>query len=351
MELLQVQGTSEPRAFRLVGELDLSGVQALLVIEGLSPHGDVQLDLAGLRFLDGAGLDFLSRIAQRISGDLVLENPRLSIEKLIKRITARDGVENVVLRSTGPVGDGRTTEALPGNLTKTLVTAYSPESLCRWLVAATSKEIEGADFVGLTLWQDGHPDIPAFSHKLAAELDGVQIKSGEGPSLEAIRDRAITQSQSLIEERRWREFSNFALYGGVACVVAIPLAVEEDAFGALSLYGQREQAFTDQGIKAACEVADQAAVAIANALHYWNAKELIRQLQEALESRAVIDQAKGILMAREGISADEAFRTLRKASQRGNMKVRDLAQRVLDGVVPAASGKASHPRGSLKVQS
>lgn len=342
MDLLQVQETSEPRAYRLMGELDLSSVQALLVVEGLTPHGDVQLDLAGLRFLDGAGLDSLSRIAQHISGDLVLENPRLSIEKLIRRIAARDGLDNVVLRSTGPVVDGPTTEKLPENLAKTLVTAYSPESLCRWLVCAACRDIAGADFAGLILWQDGHPDIPAFSHQVAADLDGVQIQSGEGPSLEAIREREVTQSQSLIQERRWREFSNYALYGGVVCVVAIPLAVEKDAFGALSLYGQREHAFGDQDIQSARELADLAAVPIANALNYWNAKELIRQLQEALESRAVIDQAKGILMAREGMSAEEAFKTLRKASQRGNMKVRDLAQRVLDGVLPPAPGKPSN---------
>jgi len=348
VELLQVQETSEPREFRLVGELDLSTVEVLLVVERLTPSGDVTLDLAELRFLDAAGLESLRRIARHITGHLVIQNPRLSIEKLIRRMAARDRLEILVLRSTGPIGEGPVIEALPEDLTKTLVTAHSPESLCRWLVAAVCREIPDSDFVGITLWQDGHPDVPAFSHQAAADLEGVQIKSGEGPGLDAIRDVQVTQSRSLIQERRWREFSNYALYGGVVCVVAIPLVVEREAFGALSLYCQKEDVFDDQSIEDAADLAGQAAVAIANALHYWNAKELIRQLQEALESRAVIDQAKGILMAREGVSADEAFRTLRKASQRGNMKVRELAQRVLDGVAQPPSSKHV---GSLKLPS
>lgn len=71
---------------------------------------------------------------------------------------------------------------------------------------------------------------------------------------------------------------------------------------------------------------------IANSTLYWQANELAVQLREALESRAVIDQAKGILMARDGVSADEAFSLLLKASQRGNCKVRDIAQTLVSEV-------------------
>ncbi|HEX2383900.1 MAG TPA: ANTAR domain-containing protein, partial [Acidimicrobiales bacterium] len=98
--------------------------------------------------------------------------------------------------------------------------------------------------------------------------------------------------------------------------------------GAFNLYARKPSAFTAQDHDRGTLFAEQAAVAIANTEVYWRTYNLTQNLQTALENRDVIGQAKGILMARHGFSADEAFDELRRASQRRNVKLRDVADSV-----------------------
>ncbi len=168
----------------------------------------------------------------------------------------------------------------------------------------------------------------ASSDDLAARVDQHQYDEGEGPCLEAIETGAPVRSVLFVEETRWSKFSKMAAAEGVAGSYSVPLQAAERTVGALNLYSQtRPFAEGDQEISEA--FAGQAAVAVANADAYHQALELSRHLEEALKSRDVIGQAKGIIMERERVTADHAFDMLRKVSQAKNVKLREVAELVV----------------------
>jgi GAF domain-containing protein len=108
--------------------------------------------------------------------------------------------------------------------------------------------------------------------------------------------------------------------------------------GALNLYSRRERAFTDRDRETGELFASQAAIVLANAQAYWDARELSTGLGEAMKNRAVIEQAKGVLMGAQGYDEDEAFQVLVRASQRENVKLRAIAQRIVDNATARRRG-------------
>ena len=111
--------------------------------------------------------------------------------------------------------------------------------------------------------------------------------------------------------------------------MSLPLVAHDQGLGALNLYSRTAGAFSDDDEQLGLVLAEQASVAVANAEVYWRTKELTDELEQALQSRDVIGQAKGILMAREGFNADQAFDVLRRASQRSNLKLREVAEEIV----------------------
>jgi GAF domain-containing protein len=128
---------------------------------------------------------------------------------------------------------------------------------------------------------------------------------------------------------RWPEFSIVAAQAGVQSVLAVPLVANSQPIGALNLYSKSAGGYDDAAEETALLFSEQAAVACANAEVYWRTYTLTENLREALESRDVIGQAKGILMARRNCTPDAAFELLRKASQHRNTKLRDVAEQVV----------------------
>ncbi len=187
----------------------------------------------------------------------------------------------------------------------------------------------GPSAAAVAVRNSGHPTCAAASDELSGTGANLEIQLGEGPILDTLRLGHRQRSSSLVTEKRWREFTTAALYAGVASVMAEPLPAHGSTFGALALYSTRENAFNESSFGQAANLACKAAVVLANANLYWQATELADQLKEALESRAAIDQAKGILMAREGVAPEEAFSMLLRASQTGNLKVRDIALKLV----------------------
>jgi GAF domain-containing protein len=114
--------------------------------------------------------------------------------------------------------------------------------------------------------------------------------------------------------------------------LSIPLQVRGETLGALNLYSKTLSAFEGTGAANADLFGEHAAVAVANAYTFANALRLSENLKEALKSRELIGEAKGILMAREGVTEDEAFEMLRRASQRANLKLRDIAQELVNKI-------------------
>lgn len=329
MDLLRIYQT-EPRGFRLVGELDLSCLDLMKEVEQLaSAGGDIHLDLTRLTFVDGAGLDRLAGLARTLaknSSRLVALRPQRAIERLLKRLAAVEKLDNVVIsRLSKMVEDSFEARDLPRDLSRVMVSDYTPEGACRLVAELAVAGIPGAESASVTVRNAGHPTCAASSDQMAESLGAVEVQLNEGPSVDVLRTGRRHLSASLVTEKRWPEFSNRALYSGVASVMSQPLPAHGSTFGALTVYSTREGAFSDRSFEQAAGLAAQGAVVIANSNLYWQASELTDQLKEALESRAVIDQAKGILIAREHISADEAFSLLLRASQTGNVKVRDIA--------------------------
>ena len=112
--------------------------------------------------------------------------------------------------------------------------------------------------------------------------------------------------------------------------LSLPLLVGEGSVGALNFYSTKEDGFSDEDRRNSATFALQAAVVLANAQAYWDARTLNEHLAEAMRSRATIEQAKGILMAQSNVGPDAAFELLRSASQRENRKLRDIAQELVD---------------------
>ena len=194
--------------------------------------------------------------------------------------------------------------------------------------------IDGCDYAGVSLLKARTVDTPAASDDVSKLVDAIQYETGEGPCLDAIREHEVFETGDLGEEQRWPKFSSRARREtGITSMLCFRLFVDGDTLGALNLYSKATDAFDDASRTVGLVFAAHAAVALSTAMHD-------EQMEEALLSRDLIGQAKGILMAREGVTADQAFDMLRRASQRLNVKLRDVAGGVVDrsGAPPAAGG-------------
>ena len=196
--------------------------------------------------------------------------------------------------------------------------------------------IGGCDHAGVTFIKAKDLSTAASSSDVPLKVDAIQYETGEGPCLDAIRHQEVYRTGDLASETRWPRFANRAQKEtGVTSMLCFRLFVDGDTLGALNLYSKAADAFDDEAIKVGSVFAAHAAVALSSALHD-------EQMEEALQSRDLIGQAKGILMARERIGPDEAFDMLRRASQRLNLKLRDIAREIAES---AQASKSAPPAG------
>jgi GAF domain-containing protein len=164
--------------------------------------------------------------------------------------------------------------------------------------------------------------------ELPARVAKVQSDTGEGPCLEAIHRRTPVRVDDSGAERRWSAFTERIAGEPFASMLSVPLLVGSEAIGSLSLYSDEPGVFDADAEEMGFVLAHHAAVAIAGAREEEG-------LLRALGNRDLIGQAKGILMERHKVTADEAFRLLVRASQTLNVKLRDLAAEL------AATGEIS----------
>ena len=192
-----------------------------------------------------------------------------------------------------------------------------------------TETVPGCDIASITTLRAGKPITPAFTGKIALLLDQMQYELGDGPCLAAIRHRGL-EHVSIASDDRWPAFVSEASDHGVLATMSVPLGNDETVMGALNLYSETEAEYDSASREVACGFADQLGVAVATATLYMESYELSRQLQQALESRAVIEQAKGILMAAQRCTPDAAFNILVRASQNQNRKLRAIASEIVD---------------------
>ncbi|EFL08293.1 hypothetical protein SSMG_03964 [Streptomyces sp. AA4] len=221
-------------------------------------------------------------------------------------------------------------------LSRMLLSATSVADVLRQVVEATAAAIAGADWVSVTvLGSDGRFSTAARTAKTAAELDRIQYRSGDGPCVEAARadGPSCVASADLTAEARWPRFTAAARELGcrAAFSTQLPAAPGLDrAAGSLTIYSRRPDSLAETDRRVALLLATHASLALANT-HLRKAAELRRaEFRRAVDSRDVIGQAKGILMNREGLSADEAFDLLRRTSQDLNVKLVEVARTLTD---------------------
>lgn len=191
-----------------------------------------------------------------------------------------------------------------------------------------TRTVGGSTFAGITMAQQGKLHTPVFTDERSPRVDQAQYDNDAGPCVDAFRSGQVFVIDDTAAESRWPEFCSAAVAERIRSTLSVPLDVSgsrNEILGALNLYSEQPGTFDPDAVAAMASFAHQAAVVVANARAYWGAKELADQLQHAIESRAVIEQAKGILMAREGISSSRAFDILVRASQRENRKLREIA--------------------------
>jgi len=224
------------------------------------------------------------------------------------------------------------------DLSSLLLCEEDQETTLRRVGDLAVRSIAGCDAVGVTLRGERNPTTRAATGSLVYEVDRYQYEIDEGPCLQAVADREIMAIEEMESDRRWPRFSRHAADRGVHSSLSLPMMVRGEALGALNLYAHRPSAFSPMDRQTGTLFAAQAAVAVANAQTYAASVKLVQDLRDALDSRAVIDQAMGILIARNGTNAQEAFTHLRIRSQNENRKLREVAADVVSGAAKAQDG-------------
>jgi GAF domain-containing protein len=196
-------------------------------------------------------------------------------------------------------------------------------------VSEMACDVTPAKYAGITMLVEGNPRTGVFTSLEAPEIDEAQYDTGEGPCLDAFRQQRVFRIESTADDDRWPAFCALAAAHGIRSTISVPLTVHSESLGALNLYAENTGAFTKAHEETVQVFADQAAIALANAQVYWDARHLSENLTQAIKSRETIDHAVGILMANGGLTPQDAFQLLVRASQRENRKLRDVAEEIV----------------------
>ncbi|HEX7301796.1 ANTAR domain-containing protein [Lentzea sp.] len=294
--------TFELRGTRL---LSAAGLRMLLDVIGLAQERDVRCSVLVGRGSPVAGVLEVTGLPASAGGEVLV----------VRQPVERDVDVRGALRELASLVGSRTAgEVLSG------------------VATAASRLVPGADLVSVTLRdRTGASSSPAGTESVVQPLDAVQRRSGRGPCLDAARPDGpgFAVSDDLSAEPRWPEFAESAAAFGFSSVLVVdPPAVGRPPAprGALSIYSRCVGGLTAGDLAVASALAGHAALALAHVTTTELAAVERRQLLRAMASRDVIGQAKGILMARQGMTGDEAFAVLRSTSQDLNVKLVELAR-------------------------
>lgn len=230
-------------------------------------------------------------------------------------------LERAVLDPSGPELLGAF-ETLAG----ALVEEVELDELLEHVLELTRHAVVRSSAVSVTVVGSQEMHTTATTDPDAAEVDRLQYQLAEGPCVDAIRTGEEQLCEHLADDPRWPRFSRHATQLGFDGVLAQPLVVPGAVVGALNIFVRDPDHLDEHDRTAARRIAVPAAATLANARAFGRVSELWTQLAEATDSRAVIEQAKGIVMATHGCDAEEAFTRLREVSQRSNRKLRFVAE-------------------------
>ncbi|HLH59046.1 MAG TPA: GAF and ANTAR domain-containing protein [Streptosporangiaceae bacterium] len=191
------------------------------------------------------------------------------------------------------------------------------------------REVPGCCGAAAMLWRDDELVGLAATHPDLAELADFQLRTGQGPTMQALRDGEPAGVADTLRDTRWPGYADEALCRGVRSSLALrhefpPMTV------VLIVASVRPNAIDTQQIPLAATLAAFGGAMLANASAYGDAQREAVQMRNAVESRSVVDQAKGILMHAHGCSAAEALERMRRVSQTRHVKVTDVAKQIVE---------------------
>lgn len=241
------------------------------------------------------------------------------------------GVVEQGTKGPEPVRAGPSTR--PDDLSVLLQGERPVDELLRTVVEVAVEVLPGARGASISLAMDTSArrlETAGASSDAVQRLDEIQYVSGAGPCVHAIRSRSEVRAEMPAAE--WADFSAAAQEASVAAVWSLPLEVRERVTGAFNLYSTGGSPWGDVAAATVGLLVRQASALLSGAVALAQSEQINDTLRRALETRTVIGQAQGVLMARQGIGPDDAFDILRRASQRTNRKLREVAAEIVEGV-------------------
>ena len=209
------------------------------------------------------------------------------------------------------------------------------DAALRLVVALARVTVTGADGVSVCLSRHGALTTVAASDETVSGMDRDQYATGEGPCVAAATEGHWFHVQSLDDERRWPAFIPRARDRGINSILSTPLLTRARPIGALNIYSLRARAFAKPELELSSMLASRASDLLISAAIDVSMEDLSRHLQEALKGRDVIAQARGVLMARHGVTADAAYTMLRRSSRQTSRPLRRVAEDLLGSMQPA----------------
>jgi GAF domain-containing protein len=214
------------------------------------------------------------------------------------------------------------------------------------LLADRCVEVLDVEAAGLMLASaDGELRVVASSNDAMRVLELFEVQAEEGPCPECYRTgQPVLQDELTASDSRWPQFAPRALEAGFRSVHALPMRLRGQTIGALNLFRAQPGGLSDTDVVAAQALADVATIGVLQHRAAAEAQAINEQLTHALNSRVVIEQAKGMVSERLGLDMEEAFSRLRSHARNHNLRLADVARGVIDGTMPTASLDPT-PRG------
>jgi transcriptional regulator with GAF, ATPase, and Fis domain len=241
--------------------------------------------------------------------------------------------------------DGQLLSATFVELTDTMVAGFD---VIGFLHVLTDRSVQLLDVAaaGLLLADPrGELRVVAASSEAARLLELFQLQNDQGPCLDCFRaGQPVHAGDLAAEARRWPRFAPAAQQAGFAAVQALPMRLRDQVIGALNLFRASPGAFDPAGIRIGQALADVATISLLHERSMRRSDTLNEQLQTALNSRVIIEQAKGKLAERLGLDMGQAFSLLRNHARARNLRLSDLAQAFIDGSEPLTGLTASRPQ-------
>lgn len=299
------------------------------------------LDLAGLTFMDAAGLTVIVGAVNRLAE----QSTKLVVRSLPDRTRKIMDITGVTDFVTLDPGAGVHHEMASTHAQREMASMQAQrahddalDATLRVVTGLASGTVDGADGVSISLLRTGRMTTIAATDATVVRMDDHQYETGQGPCLSAAGEGIPFLVESLVEEGRWPAFVPRALEQGITSVLSTPLVVDGGPVGALNVYSSsRRFGSHEQEICTVFAEAASGLLAEASPVAEAGPDQLATRIREALSARERIARAQGVLMARHGITAPEAAAELHRSARSTNRSVDEAARALLASTHPAGT--------------